>query len=76
MLLINAMSMIINIHFKSSQISVKVYIISKTIRQCSILAKKVTYTCACNFKKIHAQNLLHEHDDDDKIHAQNLCLNS
>ena len=29
--------------------------------QCSILAKKVTCTCACNFKKLHTHNLVYLH---------------
>ena len=32
-----------------------------TVTQCSILAKKVTCTCPCNFKKIHAHNLVYMH---------------
>ena len=29
--------------------------------QCSISAKKVACTCACNFKKLHAHNLVYMH---------------
>ena len=29
--------------------------------QCSILAKKVTCTCACNFKNLYAHNLVYMH---------------